>query len=125
MEKGFPPDVIDRTLSDLEAKNYIGDERFALQFGRSQIRHKLIGPVRLKGILTEKGISPEIVDKTLGILYEETPMQEVAREALRKKIKKTPSTLIARDLKRLSDFLRRRGFEYDIINNLLRNLRPR
>ena len=123
MEKGFSPEIVEQTLDELEDQNYLQDERFAVQFGRAQIREKSLGPDRLKEVLFEKKISPDIVEQALRTLYTETPALEVASQALQKKLKQTPLPLSIREQKRLSDYLRRRGFEYDIINKLLRTLK--
>jgi regulatory protein len=121
-EKGFSPEIIEQTLQRLEDHNLIQDESFALRYGRSQIRSKLLGPARLKEVLREKGVPPDVIHKTLAVLYEEHPALEVAREALRKKIQNLESIDSVRDRRRAVDFLRRRGFEYDMINNLLQEL---
>lgn len=121
-KKGFSSDVIAKTLSDLESRHYIQDERFALQWGAAQIRQKFYGPQRLRTAFLEKGLSRELVEEALADLYQQFPEMTVAEEAIRKKRGSSSAALSIREKRRLVDYLRRRGFEYDTISKLIRNL---
>ena len=52
----FSADAVDETLIFLESNNYINDDRFAMQFGRSRIVNKKIGRLRLGLELGSKGL---------------------------------------------------------------------
>ncbi|MBI4715740.1 MAG: regulatory protein RecX [Nitrospirae bacterium] len=118
-DKGFPPEEIRRTLDLLEAKDYLRDERFALLFARGQVRLKAVGPDRLRMSLEAKGITREVIRRTLETLASETPEEETAREALRKKAGDSPSGFSLAERRRLTAYLRRKGFGYDTINRVL------
>ena len=47
-EKGFSAGIVDKILSFLLENNYINDERFAMQFGKSRIENKKVGKLLLK-----------------------------------------------------------------------------
>ena len=63
--KKFSADAVDATLIFLESKDYINDERFAMQFGRSRIVNKKIGRLRLGLELGNKGLERKIIKGTL------------------------------------------------------------
>ena len=69
--KKFSADAVDETLVFLESNDYINDERFAMQFGRSRIVNKKIGRLRLGLELGSKGLERKIIEETLNSLYEE------------------------------------------------------
>jgi len=123
-DKGFPPEEIRRTLDFLEEKDYLRDERFALLFARGQVRLKAVGPDRLRMSLEAKGISREEIRRTLETLASETPEEETAREALRKKTGDAPSGFSLAERRRLTAYLRRKGFGYDTINRVLTTDEP-
>ena len=69
--KKFSADAVDETLTFLESNDYINDDRFAMQFGRSRIVNKKIGRLRLGLELGNKGLERKIIEETLNSLYEE------------------------------------------------------
>ena len=98
------------------------DGRFALQFSKMQIREKQLGPEKLRFLLLEKGLSRELIEDTLRTLYDESREEEVARKAVQKRVGECPSVFTPRDKQRLSDYLRRRGFHYDTINKVIKQV---
>ena len=69
--KKFSADAVNETLIFLESNDYINDDRFAMQFGRSRIVNKKIGRLRLGLELRNKGLARKIIEETLNSLYEE------------------------------------------------------
>ena len=76
--KKFSTDAVDETLIFLESNDYINDERFAMQFGRSRIVNKKIGKLRLGLELQNKGLERKIIKETLNSLYEEYDEKKIA-----------------------------------------------
>ena len=84
-EKKFSADSVDETLIFLESNDYINDERFAMQFGRSRIVNKKIGRLRLGLELGNKGLERKIIEETLNSLYEEYDEKKIAMSCAKKK----------------------------------------
>ena len=76
--KGFSAGIVDEILSFLLKNNYINDERFAMQFGKSRIENKKIGKLLLKQELKIKGIEGQTIENSLYLLYKEYNEKEIA-----------------------------------------------
>ena len=83
--KKFSADAVDETLIFLESNDYINDDRFAMQFGRSRIVNKKIGRLRLGLELGDKGLERKIIEETLNSLYEEYDEKKIAISCAKKK----------------------------------------
>ena len=81
----FSADAVDETLVFLESNDYINDERFAIQFGRSRIVNKKIGRLRLGLELANKGLERKIIEETLNSLYEQYDEKKIAMSCAKKK----------------------------------------
>ena len=84
--KKFSADAVDETLIFLESNDYINDDRFAMQFGRSRIVNKKIGRLRLGLELGNKGLKRKIIEETLNSLYEEYDEKKIAMSCAKKKL---------------------------------------
>ena len=121
-EKKFSADAVDETLIFLESNDYINDERFAMQFGRSRIVNKKIGRLRLGLELGKKGLERKIIEETLNSLYEEYDEKKIAMSCAKKKLASTSSSGSEKDRGRLARFLERKGFPTSIIYQVVTHL---
>jgi len=121
-KKKISANAVDETLIFLENNNYINDERFAMQFGRSRILNKKIGKLRLELELKKKGLKNQIVEETLKALYEEYNENEIALSSAKKKIANHSLTNSERDRHRIIKYLERKGFSYNVIYKVITNL---
>ncbi len=113
---------MDETLIYLEKNDYINDERFALQFGKSRILNKKIGKIRLELELRNKGIKNQIIQETLKALYEKYDEKKIALAYAKKKIANHSLTNIEKDRHRIAKFLERKGFSHNVIYEVITNL---
>ncbi len=113
--------VIQQALDVLIELNYVNDQRFALEWGRYKINKQKLGKSRLYVELLNKGIDTEILESTLGILYEDTPEAELATQCARKKMNSLKGVEEEKKKRRLIQHLKRRGFSADIIYQSLKN----
>ena len=120
--KNFPANVVDDTLVFLEENNYINDQRFAIQFGRSRIENKKLGKLRIERELDIKGIEKKVATEALNLLYEEYDEMEIAISCAKKKLLSSSSTNSEKEGGRLAGFLKRKGFPTDIIYKVVTNL---
>ena len=114
-EKGFSAGIVDEILSFLLENNYINDERFAMQFGKSRIENKKIGKLLLKQELRIKGIESQTIENSLYLLYKEYNEKEIAIACAKKKLPSYSSNSTEKVMARLARFLQRKGFPSDIV----------
>ena len=122
--KKFSSDAVDETLIFLESNDYINDDRFAMQFGRSRIVNKKIGRLRLGLELENKGLERKIIEETLNSLYEEYDEKKIAMSCAKKKLATYPSSNSEKDRRRIAKFLERKGFPSGIIYKVVTQLVP-
>lgn len=113
--KKFSTNAIEAALTFLKKNEFVDDSRFAMEFGRSRIINKTIGRLRLNLELEHKGIERKIINKTLNSLYEEFDEKVIAVSCLKKKLKTFEPSDIKKDLRRIANFLERKGFSSGII----------
>jgi regulatory protein len=118
--KGHPPSVIQATLQYLEKLNYINNQRFAMEWGRSRVEIKKFGKKRLRNELSGKGISSHIIETTLDILYESHIEKDLALASANKKLVALDGLEPEKKIRRLVQYLQRRGFSSDIIYETLK-----
>jgi regulatory protein len=123
-KKKFSENAVDETLIFLENNEYINDERFAMQFGRSRIVNKKIGRLRLGLELGDKGLERQIIEETLNSLYEEYDEEKIALSCAKKKLATYSSSNSERDRRRIAKFLERKGFPSSIIYEVVTQLVP-
>ena len=122
--KKFSADAVNETLIFLESNDYINDDRFAMQFGRSRIVNKKIGRLRLGLELGNKGLERKIIEETLNSLYEEYDEKKIAMSCAKKKLATYSSSNSEKDRRRIAKFLERKGFPSGIIYKVVTQLVP-
>jgi regulatory protein len=105
--------VIDRALDELAAAGLLSDNRAAESVLASQGRR--FGSRRLKQVLHDKGLAPDLVSQTLQ--QARASEFERAREVWRRRFGSLPAD--AAERARQMRFLMGRGFEGDVIRRLL------
>ena len=118
-EKKFSDKVIEDVIQGLEEYNYINDADFAFNWAESRVRTRRIGPIILRSELLKKGISKDIVDKTLKEIYNKYNERLLAIDALNSKAKMLRDMPENKKKRRLYSFLMQKGFSYEIINEIL------
>ncbi|MBI5194609.1 MAG: regulatory protein RecX [Nitrospirae bacterium] len=147
-QKGFTEGSVNKVISKLLSEGYINDELFAYKFTYEAVKRKKFGPDLIKQGLKEKGINKEITDEAVSRIFKEYDEKDIARKALGKRLSFRGKKLEVRskkseanpaippfvqgggwggdfrgkELRKLSDYLRRRGFSYDIIRDTIREI---
>jgi regulatory protein len=112
--------VIQQALDALIKLNYVNDQRFALEWGRYKINKQKLGKTRLYLELLNKGIDKEILESALENLYEDNSETELAIQCARKKLNSLKGVEEEKKIRRLIQYLKRRGFSADIIYQSLK-----
>ncbi len=120
MGKGLGTDEVEGILKRLEASRLIDDQRYARHLAALYAREKLWGPQRLLQTLQGKGIPSELAEEVNQQAEEEWPSRERLKRLLRIKIKaQGPRGMVPREKRRLADYLHRRGFPWEDIQEAL------
>ncbi|MCD4718442.1 MAG: recombination regulator RecX [Desulfobacula sp.] len=114
-KKGFSEDIIEKVIATLLEKNYLNDKDFARLFIESKVRNKPKSKFALQYELKKKGISPSIIDAIL----EQYNDQALALKAVTPKIKMWKNLDDEKFKKKMMNYLRYRGFNYDIFISTL------
>ncbi len=120
-EKDFDAEEVEQTILYLTDQAYLDNEEFGRAFVREKVRNKKIGPKALKTELFPHYLSPDLTDSLLAEVYREFDMISLIESHLIKRRIAKNSPLNNKDKKRLSDFLLRKGFYWDTIQEVYNN----
>jgi len=119
-ERGYPPESIDNAIARVRDLGYLDDRDFADRWVESRQMHRPRSTRMLARELQQKGVAREVIEETL----EEAEIDEFA-DALALAERRAAS-LRGLDVptreRRLSSFLARRGYGYDVIRRVLEAL---
>lgn len=115
LRKGFGKDLVAAAIAECKEQRFIDDADFARQFVQSRLHNRPKGRTRLTMELRQKGVAAATIAATLDELLPAAHQAELAdqlAEKLRKRLANLPPP---KARQRLSDFLRRRGFDWEMI----------
>ena len=117
------PEIRRGVLEELAELGLVDDERFAREFVGARVESKRLGPHRLKFELRKLGVAQAIVERALDEAFPSGRQEELAWVAVRKKLGfRVPNE---RDVRRIIDFLKRKGFDYGVVNRVAYELLKR
>jgi regulatory protein len=115
--------IIETVIAQLEAEGLLNDAQFARDWVADRADRKRYGRRRLAAELQRKGIDRELQDEALGTIDDDSEMRR-AREALQAGRFQVAAAGDAAgcqaEQRRISGFLQRRGFGWNIIAQVLR-----
>ncbi len=118
-EKDFHPKIIEKVIKELKKENLLNDKEFARSWIRTRKALKPSGTYMIKKELQQKGISNAIIKE---VIDKELSEEEQLKIALNAALKKKPiyQKLPKREFnQKISQFLARRGFPWNIIKKVL------
>ena len=116
--KGYAEDVVDEALLALSQVDLINDERFSRDWVAGRLEQKPMGKVRIAWELRQKGVAQDLVEQAVETVDSETEY-ELALGLIQRKIRHSGSGVSHDERRRLAQFLRRRGFSWDVTNRVL------
>ena len=121
-DKNFSERSVNRVIADFLRVGLLDDRQFASTYAQSRMIHKPMGKRLLHRELKSKGIDEEIADAAIDEAYGERSEFDVARELVRKRMGRSvvKNEALQKKKKQLSDFLFRRGFDWNVIAEVLR-----
>ncbi|RJQ41838.1 MAG: regulatory protein RecX [Nitrospiraceae bacterium] len=119
--KGFSEDIIKEAISHLSEKGFINDAELALSLKRIAEDARLLGNRGVRVFLLRRGISGELIKD----VFSEDNSDEIIRaeKAVNKKIKSIKNYSDEEIKKKMWRFLARKGYSFDTINKMLRQLK--
>jgi regulatory protein len=121
--KGYGEAVIEEIVELLKKAGDIDDTRFAALWVESRMHMNPAGDVVLKHELRSKGVSDAIIEATLTEKAEKYDEYEVAFSMAKERFERFKKLDRQKAMKRVYDFLLRRGFKYDTIRRIIESLR--
>ena len=105
-------------LSELIKLDYLNDTSFAKIFINEKIKNKKIGPKALRSELFPHQLSSELIEKLIKKAYEKNEINKLISYHLNRKKVNRRDKLKKSEFSRLNNYLLRKGFEWDSINNV-------
>ena len=111
---------VEELLSKLIEEDYLNEERFAVQFAGGRFRMKQWGRVKIKYELKQKYVSEYLIKKAMKAI-DEKDYWATAQKLYDQKLKQLKGeTNIFIRKRKLTDYLMQKGYEQNIISELLR-----
>ncbi|MCI0514585.1 RecX family transcriptional regulator [candidate division KSB1 bacterium] len=121
-KNGIDEDTIEWVLADLKQRQLIDDHQFALAFVHDRMTLHPSGPLALQQDLKRAGIGAEIIDLALEEAFRGQSPFQAALALAQKRMVLLKNVEPDKAKKRLIDFLMRRGFEWEIIREVLEQI---
>jgi regulatory protein len=118
-QRGAQPELIDGTIAHLRSGGLIDDRAFAQQWVESRRRSAPRGDRLLQQELARKGVPSEAIDQALSGSVDELAL---ARTAAAKKARALAAEPEPAFVRKLTAFLLRRGFDYEVAGVVVREL---
>lgn len=125
-EADYERSIIETVIDQLTERGYLDDEEYAHEYVRRRFSHKGYGPVRLQTELRKRGIDRTLAETAIAELFEEEDQLDAARTKAEKRwprIAREEDPRKRRD--KLYGYLRRRGFTYDVIREVIDEMEAR
>ncbi|MCK5146971.1 RecX family transcriptional regulator [bacterium] len=113
-EKDFPGAAIDQAVEDLIRVGLLNDRQYAEAFIRTRMIQRPSGERLLRQELRQKGVGEADIDAALDSTLAELNIHDIVSELAAKRSRQLPADKL-KARKRLSDFLLRRGFSWDVV----------
>jgi regulatory protein len=121
-EKGFEEKLISIVISDFKEMELLDDRRFAREWMATQMANNPKGSYGIQMGLKERDVPEDIINETLKLYSNQFDELEIANSLAEKRMKVMKKEKKETIQKRISDFLARRGFAYDVIGQIIHNL---
>ncbi len=121
--KGFAEPVAEEAVARMRELGYLDDADYARAYARGRLNGRGHGPQRIRADLLRRGVARPTIDAALDDLVEEDDLRETALRHGRKRwqrLQREEDPYKRR--KKLSDFLMRRGYDYDLIREVVEAL---
>ena len=120
--KGCDEAVIEEVVASLKRTGDLNDEKFAQFWVESRMHMNPAGDVVLKHELKTNGVSDEIIEAALIEKAGKYDEYEIAFNMAKERFERLKKLDRQKAMKRVYDFLLRRGFKYDNVRRVIERL---
>jgi regulatory protein len=117
---GLRKTEVEELLSKLIEEDYLNEERFAVQFAGGRFRMKQWGRVKIKYELKQKQVSEYVIRKALKTIDEDDYQSTLFKLYEQKQQQLSSEKNIFIKKRKLLDYLLQKGYELQLINELMR-----
>lgn len=118
LEHGIFGDLLEEIIADLISNNFLDEERFARTFARGKFRMKQWGKNKIRNELKLRKVSTYSINEAMKEIDDETYLNTL-RHLLEKKERTTKFSNQFDRLKKLTDFAMVKGYEYELIKEII------
>ena len=120
LRRDYPPDIIDDAIKELDGLGLIDDSQFARAFCEHRINSQKKGPYAIRQELILKGVDREIINAVIDEVFCNEDNEYAAALAVAERYREDLDT--PRGRQRAFSALVRKGFGYNVIKRVLREL---
>ncbi|MDH7568292.1 MAG: regulatory protein RecX, partial [Armatimonadota bacterium] len=120
-QQGFPPDVIELALEDLRQAGLLDDRRFAQTWVHDRLTAGRAGRERLAWELRARGVDRQVAEECLAEVTEADEFR-LGMELAQRRYQRLRDEEPEAQRRKLASLLQRRGYSYDTIDKILRNI---
>jgi regulatory protein len=113
---GIETSIRNGIVQELEELGLIDDERFARDYTREKIESKQLGPYRLKFQLAKFGIKAAVIEGVLEEAFSGDKQEKLAWDIVSRKLPGGKAG--EKEIRRLNALLKRKGFDFEIVNRV-------
>jgi regulatory protein len=119
-EKGFERTLVERVIALLREKGFVDDRAFALKWVDDIRASRPMGRLRIEHELRRRRVADRIIDEVCDLRVPIDAERELAESAAEKRIRVLAGHPREEAMRKLEAFLRGRGFDFDIIRELVK-----
>jgi len=120
--KGYGPVLVDEVVEGLKKTGDIDDLKFAAFWIESRMHQNPAGDIVLRHELKHKGVGDEVIDRALKDKADSFDEYAIVLPMAEERFIRFSKLDRRKALKRVYDFLLRRGFKYDTVQRILGEL---
>jgi regulatory protein len=114
--------VAEAVVAELEARGYVDDRAFAAAWAESRARDRSFGRQRLRQELVGRGVARPLVEAAIDHAFEGADELARALVAAARRLAVLRRRAPDQAIRRLHDYLRRRGYSGDVVRQVLRQI---
>jgi regulatory protein len=118
--KGYPLELVDRVIDDLQAKGYVDDAAFARYWVENRQANQPRGRQALVAELRAKGVATDLIGEVVAPVGDQE--EETALVLARRRVRSLAGLDDARFRQRLTAFLQRKGYAYETVRVVVQTL---
>lgn len=118
----YSEEIIQEVIATLERYGYLNDRTYAEEWIRSRTRSNPKGKHILRQELMRKGVEVSVIDDALTQNFDELKEEDMALELARKKVRLYKKDDPVSAKRKLQGVLFRRGFNSEIVNNVVKQV---